>query len=522
MRCANKLVPKPDKVIEKDGVFIVPEVFTFSNDSFPSWCFTAFEERMNSRSGTGQVCITVTRKDDIPKEGYVLEVEEKSIQIFASDERGVIWALTSLYLLAQDGEAACCTVEDSPRYEHRGQSLDCSRHFFTAEEVKKIIEGLALAKINVLHWHLADDQGWRIESKKYPLLQQMSGEYYTQEEIREIDLYARDRGVEVVPEIDMPGHNSALLAAYPQYRCTGEKVEVKKTGGIYPVILCPGKEDTFVFLEDLIKEVSSLFRSKRFHMGGDEAPKDKWKECPDCRKRMAEEGLSSEDDLQGYFSCRVAQTLRALGKTVILWNEGLLTELVPENAQIQYWTLNYRETAEKWAREGKPWIYSDMFELYLDYPHSMTPLKKVFETVPHFGKDNWTGSMLGMESCMWCEHVASGELLEERIFPRVLALAETTWCREGGDYQDFLDRLRKVLDAYDAAGICFTKEDHWDPEGKARRDEAISYMTGSLSQVEPGTKKRAAPSREFVSSFFKKFFKLSDIIFLIKAMIFKK
>lgn len=240
----------------------------------------------------------------------------------------------------------------------------------------RIIEGAALEKLNVLHWHLSDDQGWRVESERFPRLNECGGEYYTKDEIRAVVEYARVRGVEIVPEIDLPGHTSAILAAYPELSCTGEPVALKTAGGVYSVILCAGKDSVFDFIEALLDELCPLFPSARFHIGGDEAPKTRWRACLDCQARIEALGLGGAEQLQGYFSCRAADMLRARGKRVICWNEALRAHRVPDGAQIQYWTLQHRHQMQQYAEAGGEWIYSDMFELYFDYPHSMIPLKR--------------------------------------------------------------------------------------------------------------------------------------------------
>ncbi|MDR0910858.1 MAG: family 20 glycosylhydrolase, partial [Spirochaetaceae bacterium] len=207
---------------------------------------------------------------------------------------------------------------------HRGFHLDCARHFYAVDEVKKIINEAAIAGANVFHWHLTDDQGWRIESKQFPKLQAINPEYYTQNDLKAVVDFADTKGVEVIPEIELPGHTRSLLVAYPEFSCTGESVELATKGGIYDVILCPGKDSMFAFLEELLNEVCALFPGLRFHIGGDEAPKNKWHDCPDCRKRMEQEGLQDYEDLQGYFTNRVNAIIKKNGKKAICWNDSLV------------------------------------------------------------------------------------------------------------------------------------------------------------------------------------------------------
>ena len=227
------------------------------------------------------------------------------------------------------------------KYNYRSLHLDCARHFFPIATVKKVIEGISFGNMNVLHWHLSDDHGWRIESKKFPRLHGCSREYYTQEEIKEVVSFAKERGVEIVPEIDMPGHSLALLAAFPEYSCKGESVEMAKARGVYKTILCAGKEDTYAFVEEVLEEIIPLFDSQYFHIGGDEAPKDEWKECPHCNAKMKALGLTNYEDLQGHFTKQVCEILRKHGKTPICWNDALLANNIPEDVTVQYWTIDY-------------------------------------------------------------------------------------------------------------------------------------------------------------------------------------
>lgn len=409
-------------------------------------------------------------------------------------------------------------------YSYRSLHLDCARHFFTIETVKKVIEGISYADMNVLHWHLTDDHAWRIESKKYPKLHESSGWFYTQEQIREIIDYAKERGIDVIPEIDMPGHNLALLSVFPEYSCKGEKVTPAKARGIYKTILCAGKEETYNFVEELLDEIIPLFDSKYFHIGGDEAPKDEWKECPHCNAKMKELGITSYEDLQGYFTSRVCELLKKHGKTPIVWNDALLASNLPEDVIVQYWTIDHAKAMVPYVEKGGKWIYSDMFELYLDYPHSMIPLKKVYDFEPHLYKYSMPGTdgLIGFEACTWTEHIDNERKLCEHIFPRVFALAERA-NGEHTDYESFKKRVREKIKRLETAGIPYTKENWWDPEGDERRDDAFQfYFNMGVDVDEEEAKKQAAsaaPKLEFVLHFIKEFYKIGDIpAFLLKLI----
>lgn len=412
------------------------------------------------------------------------------------------------------------------QYTYRSLHLDCARHFFPVSTVKKVIEGISFGNMNILHWHLSDDHGWRIESKRFPKLHENSGQYYTQEEIREVVAFAKEHGIDIVPEIDMPGHNLALLSAFPEYSCKGEPVTPAKARGVYRTILCAGKEQTMTFIKEVLEEIIPLFDSKYFHIGGDEAPKDEWKECPDCNAKMKELGLTSYEDLQGYFTAQVCEILKKHGKTPICWNDALLASNIPEDVCIQYWTIDYAKEMKEFVEKGGKWIYSDMFELYLDYPHSMIPLKKVYEFQPHLYKDaipNLDG-LMGFEACAWTEHINNEKDLCEHIFPRVFALAERACGEEHTDYESFKERVRQKINLLEEVGIPYTKEEWWDPEGSARREDAIQFYLNMSAGVDEEEKKKqaasAAPKLEFVLHFIKEFYKIKDIPAFLKTLLF--
>jgi hexosaminidase len=413
-------------------------------------------------------------------------------------------------------------MEDAPRYAHRGLMLDCARHFFPADEVKRVIEHISLAKMNVLHWHLSDDQGWRIESERYPMLNETGGEYYTQAEIRDIVNYAALRGVEVVPEIDMPGHTSGILSAYPQFGCAGKKVGLATCGGIYSVILCPGKDATFDFLEGLLTEVSGLFRSGRYHIGGDEAPKSEWQACDDCRRRMSEESIGGFDALQGYFTARVAAMLRKLGKRPVCWDDVLKSPEWPEGIEVQYWVGSDVRNTRRFIGGGGKFVYSNMFELYLDYPCSMQPLRRVYNCRPRIGRSGCADhpAMLGIEACLWTEHISTPEKLQRMLFPRVLAAAEAAWTQER-DYDDFIERLAAKTEELSRAGVACTPIEDCNPKGRKRRLDAVGFvanMGNSMTSEARESSLGGGPGIGFTIKFLTKFLRPTDLPFLMKSL----
>lgn len=483
------ILPKPNGSVNMDARRIrIPEVFAVDYHDFDPMCASAYYARTGSKPADSPTWITLHKQETMDAEAYRLDVTEMGVTVTAATENGVIWALTTLFQLGvADGTVPVCTVEDAPKHGHRGLSFDCIRHFFPVSAVKTVIEQLSLVKMNVLHWHLTDSEGWRIESKVFPKLHGTSNEYYTQEEIRQIVAFAAERGVEIIPEIDMPGHSTAFLAAYPHLSCTGEEVKI---GMPTLLILCAGKESTYEFLEMLLDEVCALFPSKRFHIGGDEAVKAAWKNCPHCRKRMEDEGLENVEELQGWFTVRVNEMLRARGKEMVCWNDVLKAKTRPEHILPQYWTMQHVQSMLEYFATGGKFVYSDMFELYLDYPHSMNSLKKVYTCKPHLYNVDCSEApgLVGLEACLWSEHVYTPEQLYRRLFPRCQALAENAWSREL-DYDDFKIRLKAVLDYARTQGVEGVAEDGWDPTGEAKIQEAVEYlkkMFGMVASVASG------------------------------------
>ena len=499
------------------------------NSQFGEECLEAFRERAGLSLRTGgegaaESGIVIARDPSLGPEAYAMETAEDHIRITASDERGAIWALATLYQLMDSGnKVPCGWISDAPRYRHRGLSLDCVRHFFPIEEVYKIVEEMSLVKMNSLHWVLSNDQGYRIESRVFPELQKkMDGKYYRQDEIKELISFARKRGVEIIPEIDLPGHTTAVLAAYPQLSCFGKKVEVAEEGGIYPVTLCPGKEETYKFLEQLLGEAAELFPGKWFHMGGDEAPDWEWSKCPCCQKKMREENLTETRQLQGYFSNRVRDILAEHGKSVVCWNDSLMASNFSsgENVRgkftqescIQYWSVQYAEKSVEYIKQGGSFIYSDMFELYLDYPACMSSLEKIYQCVPEIRGEFYTpdnSNIAGIEGCLWTEHISETKELEERLFPRMYALAENAWSGSR-DYGEFCRRLVPYIETVRERGIHCLSIEQADPKGEEKRQGIRAYAAVMQSGMSPEMREYAVkftrPGEEFEKRFKEKFF----------------
>lgn len=411
----------------------------------------------------------VTREVDLSlaKKGeYTLKIDEKGIFVSAKDDIGFFYADKSIEQLLLQGALPHCEIKDLPKYEYRGFMLDCARHFFSVETVKKQIDMISKFKMNVFHWHLTDDQGWRIQIDKYPLLTEIgsyragtrgdnkpvSG-YYTKDEIREIVAYAKERYIDVIPEIDMPGHFSSACASYPHLSCSGVRPNVKEGFGIHVDVACAGKESTYEFIKDIIDEVVELFPYEYVHLGGDEALRTDWLDCSDCQRTIQENGLKDEDELQAYFMNKIVSYLNSKGKKAINWNDGMIAENVRDDIVIQHWQEGKKslEATVRELKKGRTAIISPFFSYYLDYPYGMTPLKKTFKCNPKIVDEDV--NILGVECPLWTEYVDSEEKLEKQVYPRLLAVAERGWSEYHNNYKDFDARVKLVSNMFDKYGI---------------------------------------------------------------------
>ncbi|MFQ5805386.1 MAG: family 20 glycosylhydrolase [Phycisphaerae bacterium] len=439
-------------------------------------------------SAQGQILlVTAAGHASLGDEYYALRVTPLGVALFAGQPPGLFRGVQTIRQLLPpksdgakpDSAAAaltwqipCVTINDKPRYRWRGMLLDCGRHFMTKEFIKRYIDLLAYHKMNVLHWHLTEDQGWRIEIRKYPKLTEIGawrgegdqryGGFYSQQDIKEIVKYAQSRYVTVVPEIEMPGHSLGALASYPELSCTGGPFKVSTRWGVHADVYCAGDEKTFEFLEDVLSEVLELFPSKFIHIGGDECPKDRWKNCPKCQARMGTEGLKDEHELQSYFIRRIEKFLNAKGRRLIGWDEILEGGLAP-NATVQSWRGMRGAIAA--ATSGHDVVASPTSHCYLDYPQTLQPsapgwmglitLEKIysFEPTPAELTPAQAKHILGAEGNIWTEH-APQDRVDHQVFPRLCALAEVTWSpAELRDWDDFSERMKKHYRRLDALGV---------------------------------------------------------------------
>jgi hexosaminidase len=434
--------------------------------------------------------------DSANAEGYDLSVNANGIAITASSGAGLFYGVqTLLQLIPEEAKSVpYVDIEDRPRFEYRGLHLDVGRHMFPTEFIKKYIDLMARHKFNRFHWHLTEDQGWRIEIKKYPKLQEISafrketvvgrqrtatraeakydgkryGGFYTQEEIKDIVNYASERFITVIPEIELPGHAMAALAAYPNLGCTGGPYEVATSWGIFTDIYCGGKEDSFMFLQDVLDEVINLFPGKYIHIGGDEAWKDKWKTCRHCQRRIQKENLKDEHGLQSYFIQRIEKYLNSKGKQIIGWDEILEGGLAP-NATVMSWRGEEGGIAA--AKQNHDVIMTPSSWVYFDYAQDTSateplsighylPLSKVYqyEPVPPQLTPEEAKRVLGVQANVWTEYMKTPEHVEYMVYPRASALAEVAWSpKDSRAYDDFLDRMKTHLRRLETWNVNYAK-----------------------------------------------------------------
>jgi hexosaminidase len=465
------ILPSPQQFELKEGKFL----FDASTGVFADSVFfeqIPYLKSISSQPLNGEsTTIALLYEGAFSDEEYILDISEDTIAISATTSEGIIRGIQTLrQLLPLQKKSAyipALSIHDYPRFSWRGMLLDCSRHFMEKDFVKRYIDLLALHKMNVLHWHLTEDQGWRIEIEQYPKLTEIGawrtqkdgsiyGGFYTKEDIREIVAYAKERHITVVPEIELPGHSLAALSSYPQLSCTGGPFEVENDWGVFKDIYCAGNDSVFMFLENALDEVLELFPSKYIHIGGDEAPKYRWDNCNKCKARMRNEGLDDSHQLQSYFITRIERYLNSKGRQIIGWDEILEGGLAP-SATVQSWRGMDGGIAA--AKSGHYAIMSPTSHAYFDYDLDAIDLQKVysFEPIPSVLSEEEAQFILGGECNMWSER-APQDLVDSKVFPRLLAMSEVLWTTAPKDYPNFYKKVQKHYDILDAFGVDYGYE----------------------------------------------------------------
>ena len=511
------VIPKPVKLEPQRGRFLFTSDtrITYYPDNGELQNIGEFFSGMLARPAGFTLPVMVAEKDaSVPNtlflsldttlsmndEGYLLDITTRAIEVKARTPRGIFYGIQTLrQLLPPQVESTakvekvafsvpCANIEDQPRFPYRGLHLDVGRHFFPKDFILRYLDVMALYKYNTFHWHLTEDQGWRIEIKKYPKLIQIGscrketvvghwkskGEnkydgkeycgYYTQEDIKEVVAHAKKLYITVIPEIEMPGHSLAALASYPQLGCTGGPYEVATHWGVFKDIYCAGNDSVFSFLEDVLTEVMDLFPSKYIHIGGDEAPKDRWEKCPKCQARIQAEGLKDEHELQNYFISRIEKFLNAHGRNIIGWDEILEGGLAP-NATVMSWRgIKGGIAAAKMKHDvimtPGNYCYFDHYQGDKDKEPlaigGFLPLKKVYsyEPIPAALTPDEQKYILGAQGNVWTEYMATSDYVEYMVYPRACALSEVDWTPAGEkDYDDFVNRLEANLQHLKVMGV---------------------------------------------------------------------
>jgi len=492
----ENIVPEPVSVVDGSGDFMIGasssivlkdeglrEEVAYFNDYLQQ--FYGFKLPLAS---SGSIVVSIGKVAG-GAEAYHLEVTAKGIRLTANSSSGIFYGLQSLIQMLpvlDSGTSVtalpvpCVDIKDFPRFAYRGLHLDVGRHFFPPAFIKKYLDLMAHYKYNTFHWHLTEDQGWRIEIKRYPLLTSVGsmrketeldknldpykgdgtpyGGFYTQDEVRDIVAYAAERHITVIPEIEMPGHSLAALAAYPYLGCTGGPYEVGTHWGVFDDVYCAGNDSVFTFLENVLDEVMALFPSKYIHIGGDECPKTRWKVCPKCQKRMHDLGLADEDALQSYFVQRIEKYLNSKGRSIIGWDE-ILEGGLAQNATVMSWRGEEGGIAA--AQQHHDVIMTPGKYMYFDHyqadpAHEPLAIGGFLPVDTVYGYEPCAAAIpadlahyvLGAQGNVWTEYMKTSDYVEYMVYPRALALAEVDWTpKEKKNYTDFIERARSQQEA---------------------------------------------------------------------------
>lgn len=519
------LIPRPHTVEQHEGAFVVTtntpivvdttdidmtRIAGFLNDKF----HTAAGFDLEVVPTSDQAAIRFLHIDSLKPEAYRIQVTPHSIEVTYTDPAGAFYGLQTLLQLlppaifapsvqhATRWAVPCATIDDAPRFAYRGMHLDVCSHFFGPEYLKRYIDLMAIHKINRFHWHLTEDQGWRIEIKRYPLLTQKGsirkqtvigsnyspffdgkpyGGFYTQDDVREIVKYAADRFITVIPEIEMPGHALAAISCYPELSCGLEQTyEPATKWGVFRQVYCP-KESTFEFLENVLDEVFELFPSPVIHIGGDECPKHSWKQCSNCQALMRKQGLKDEFELQSYFIRRIEKFVNSRGRQIIGWDEILQGGLAP-NAQVMSWLGE--EGGIRAAQQSHQVVMSPHSRYYLDYYQASPETEQIcmgdlislrtmyeYNPVPEVLTPEQQQYIIGVEGCVWTEYMVDSARVEYMAYPRMTAIAETGWSDTEKDWKGFTRRLEHHFQRLEALEVNYCRA-FYDPLITLYKDSA--------------------------------------------------
>ncbi len=539
------IVPKPTSIKAKGDYIDINkvEIIIVENNSIEEINIAElFQSFLNPIKGLGissinkskkRILVSLNTRYNIPEEGYTLSINgDQKVDLKASSVSGLFYGFQSFRQLCDpeletgsrptSTKVPMCIIEDSPNFGYRGMHLDVSRHFFDVQFVKTYIDMIALHKMNVFHWHLTDDNGWRIEIDKYPLLTEKSawrvdrrhepwkkqsppleneiatyGGYYTKDQIREVVEYASKRNIAVIPEIEMPGHTSEVFSAYPELSCKGDYIPVKP-GSYWPNtdIFCAGNDKVFTFLENVLEEVIDLFPGRYIHIGGDEADKINWEKCPKCQDRIASEGLKNENELQSWFIKRIEKFILSKDRKLVGWDE-ILEGGLAKTATVMSW--RGMDGGIESAKKGHDVIMCPTSHCYFDYyqanpetsPEAFggyTTLKKVysFNPVPPELSNEEAKFILGGQGNLWTEYVQTPDRAQYQVLPRLSALSEVLWSGPGSNsYEDFYSRLKKLLLRFDMMGWVYAPGSFFVNILSEQTEDSGSYAIKLISE-KPG------------------------------------
>lgn len=472
------IIPKPQRYDTIDAEFsVTSETQVLCVPEFVD-AGKFLTDYLKTKANASNGAIKFNKDASIPNEGYTLKIDGNGVVIAASGSAGAFYGAVTLKIMLMQSKTTSgvavlhgADIYDYPRFSYRGGMIDESRHFFGSDLIKQTLDNMALLKLNKFHWHLSDDQGYRIESDVYPLLNSIGSKrkfehleakslplskvckhedesdgyfhYYKKDEIRDIVAYAKKLHIDIIPEIDLPGHTSCMIAAYPELVCNSVGCEVVNENGVMQNVLCPGKDSTYEFTRNLLSEVIELFPYEYFHIGGDEAQLGHkiWKnDCPDCKKAMEESGVQTAPEMQSVFMNKISDFLKSKGKTCIAWGDGI-TDITNDSIVCQYWNLKNPLWVNKESKKRK-FILSPSTHFYFDMTYAHLPLKKSYNFNEAKLGITDANNVIGVEFETWSEWITDKGTLEFSIYPRIFALAEASWTKEKyKNYKDFYKRL---------------------------------------------------------------------------------
>lgn len=468
-----KLIPEPNNIkIDDTKTFLFSNDIQFENIGYLFLGdFEIFVSKLNFLKNDSITKIHFAINAKLRNEEYSIKVALDRISLVGGSNAGLFYGLQTLkqIILQTKGELPLVEISDFPKYEYRGFMLDVGRYFYKVEEIKRYIDLMALHKLNIFHWHLTEDQGWRIEIKKYPLLTDVGSKrshtnfgckphkgFYTQKEIKEVIDYCHKRYIKVIPEFDIPGHMVSAIASYPYLGCFDRKIKVATHWGVKHDIICAGKESTYEFVYDVIDEMTKLFTDGYFHMGGDEAVKTRWRICPHCQKAIKENKLSNEEDLQQFFMSKINRYLKKKNIISMMWNWDAVEHAKHLDKDIvwQFCGTSNEEVTVKEINSGRRIVNASAFPYYLDFPYGWNSLKQTYDYNPIISgvsKDNMD-TIMGVEAPLWTEYVPQTRKADYCTFPRLAAVADTAWSNSEKDYDKFLMKIKdyyRLLDIYE-------------------------------------------------------------------------